>query len=246
MRGRLAGTRAPRHGLPREQGHYPRITRKAGNFMGRSRFGCRREEGETITGSEGGNRNPPGLSARVIAREGGKRMAEELSAVVADALEHAKSAGLRYVNVTHLERGIQPAEERQGLPLRRPRRHGRSGTRPSSRASASSRSRRRGPTCGSARRRSATSRRSAATRAGASSTAITPTGATVRDETKYGQLIAFGRALPAIRRARQPRPGGARACRARRCSPPSSSCSRRTHDPRRQRGVRAREPARSA
>jgi len=34
-------------------------------------------------------------------------MEGEVSAVVADALEHAKSAGLRYVNVTHLERGIR-------------------------------------------------------------------------------------------------------------------------------------------
>src|SRR5678815_3590565 len=42
-------------------------------------------------------------------------MAEELSAVVADALEHAKSAGLRYVNVTHLERGIRRLKSGKGF-----------------------------------------------------------------------------------------------------------------------------------
>ena len=49
-------------------------------------------------------------------------MEGEISAVVADALEHAKSAGLRYVNVAHLENGIQRLKRGQGLPLRLPRR----------------------------------------------------------------------------------------------------------------------------
>ena len=48
----------------------------------------------------------------------------------------------------------------------------------------------------------------------------------VRDETKYGRLIAFAQALPAIRR-RTATICGCPACRARRCSPRSCSCSRR-------------------
>ena len=60
--------------------------------------------------------------------------------------------------------------------------------------------RRRGPTSGFARIRAATCRRPAATPAAASSTAITRNGAQVRDSTKYERLIAFGRALPVIRR----------------------------------------------
>ena len=42
-------------------------------------------------------------------------MEGELSAVVADALEHAKSAGLRYVNVAHLENGIQRLKSGKGF-----------------------------------------------------------------------------------------------------------------------------------
>ena len=48
----------------------------------------------------------------------------------------------------------------------------------------------------------------------------------VRDETKYDRMIGFAQALPAIRRrthADLRSPG----LRARRCSPPSCSCSRR-------------------
>ena len=42
-------------------------------------------------------------------------MTEEVSAIVADALEHAKSAGLRYVNVTHLERGVRRLKSGKGF-----------------------------------------------------------------------------------------------------------------------------------
>ena len=49
----------------------------------------------------------------------------------------------------------------------------------------------------------------------------------VRDETKYGRMIAFGQALPPIRARRRPRPARCPACRARRCWRPSSGCWRR-------------------
>ena len=49
----------------------------------------------------------------------------------------------------------------------------------------------------------------------------------VRDEVKYGRLIAFAEALPRIRRRDRRRSRASPACRARRCSPRSCSCSRR-------------------
>ena len=49
----------------------------------------------------------------------------------------------------------------------------------------------------------------------------------VRDETKYDRLLAFGRALPRIRRRVDARSARRRGCRARRCSPRSCACSRR-------------------
>ena len=57
----------------------------------------------------------------------------------------------------------------------------------------------------------------------------------VRDETKFSRLLDFGEALPRIARWRS-RPGGTGLPR-RRCSPPSSGCSRRP-DSRGQRRVR--------
>ena len=104
-------------------------------------------------------------------------------------------------------------------------------------ASARWRSRRPGPTSGSARPRTATSRPPAATPAAASSTATTPRWREVRDETKYGRMIAFGEALPQIR-ARveadlaQPRPAAREGARR------GGAPARDDADPRRQRGVR--------
>ena len=71
---------------------------------------------------------------------------------------------------------------------------------PSCSASSRSSFRRPGPTSGSARIRAGICRRPAATRAAANSIAITRAGARVRDEVKYGRLIAFAQALPRIRR----------------------------------------------
>ena len=91
--------------------------------------------------------------------------------------------------------------------------------------SASSRSRPPGRTSGSARIRWATSRPPARTPPGASSTATTTTGASGATREKFEAMIDFARALPAHARARREGPRGARACRARRCSPARCGCS---------------------
>ena len=49
----------------------------------------------------------------------------------------------------------------------------------------------------------------------------------VRDEVKYGRLIAFAQALPRIRARTRSGSEASTACRARRCWRRSSSCSRR-------------------
>jgi DNA topoisomerase-1 len=126
-------------------------------------------------------------------------MAEEISAVVADALEHAKSAGLRYVNVTPLERGIRRLKSGKGF--------------------------RYASDDGKAIRDEAelTRIRKLAIPPAWTDVWISPSPLghiqavgrdargrkqyryhadwrSVRDETKYGQLADFGKALPAIRR----------------------------------------------
>ena len=86
-----------------------------------------------------------------------------------------------------------------------------------------------------------TSRPPAATRAGASSTATTHAGATVRDEAKYGRLIDFARALPAIRR-RTDRDLRRRGLPREKVLALVVRLLEADADPRRQRGVRAGEP----
>ena len=47
----------------------------------------------------------------------------------------------------------------------------------------------------------------------------------VRDETKFGRMLAFSDALPRLRAADRGRPRQARVCHGRRCWPPWSGCS---------------------
>ena len=69
-------------------------------------------------------------------------------------------------------------------------------------------------------------RRPDATRGGANSIAITPSGPNARNDAKYGQMVDFARALPAIRK-RVRADLKPRRCRASTCSPPSSCFSKR-------------------
>ena len=120
-------------------------------------------------------------------------------------------------------------------------------TRPSCSASARSRSRRRTRTSGSARARTATCRRPAATRAAASSTAITPSGAS-RGRRQVRAHARVRRRAAAHPEARRGRPGGAgrHAAAARDGAGDDRAPARHDLRPRRQRGVRAQQQARSA
>ena len=87
--------------------------------------------------------------------------------------------------------------------------------------------RRRGPTCGSRCGPTATCRPPAATSAAASSIAITPAGRPSATRPSTRRLLAFGRALPGLRRQRATRSGPAAGCRTARWSRWWCSCWRR-------------------
>ena len=102
-------------------------------------------------------------------------------------------------------------------------------------------SRRPGPTSGSAPTRTATSRRPAATREGRKQYRYHPRYRARREAAKFERLVAFARALPAIRAPRRPGPGPARP--APREGPRGGRpAARADADPGRQRRVRAAEP----
>jgi DNA topoisomerase-1 len=129
-------------------------------------------------------------------------MATEEAAVppaVAEAVEHAKSAGLRYVNVTHLERGIRRVGSGKGFRYLSP-----DGKTIKDPAEVARLKKLAIPPAWTdvwispsplghiqAVGRDARGRRQYR---------YHPDWRTVRDETKYGQLAAFGKVLPAIRR----------------------------------------------
>ena len=151
----------------------------------------------------------------------------------------AEEAGLRYVSDDDARHPPQARRARGSATSTRTA--SASPTRAGSPGSRASPSRRRGPTSGSARSSAATSRPPAATRGAASSTATTHAGARCATRRSTGRLIEFARALPAHPppgRSRPPAPRAATREGARAGRPPA----RGDAHPRRQRGVRAREP----
>ena len=155
-------------------------------------------------------------------------MSEEQPQVIVDARDAAESAGLVYVSDE--QRGIRRERAGEGFNYRNPER--RAGARTTGTLE---RIRKLADPAGLdrrvdlPRRRTATSRPPGATPAGRKQYRYHPRWREVRDETKYEHMLDV-RAARCRRSASAStqRPGAAAACRARRCWPPSSTCSRPT------------------